>query len=303
MLNRLSLLSLVLIVSTAASLARAQEAKDSVADPILKNCLISVKDEVDLPAQEPGVLVELTAKEGRQVEPGDLLGRIDDSKQQIQKRQALAEQDAALEEANNDVNVRYSIAATRVAEAEYDQALEANRRVSGTFPAAEVRRLKLAWDRAALQIEQSQLEQRMSGFTAKVKAADVEAADNNIRRSQLVAPIAGEVVELMIEAGEWVNPGDPIMRIIRFDTLRVEGFVQASQYDPGELVDRPVTVEVELARGRRERQQGKIVYVDSRVQAGGEYRVWAEITNRQENGQWVFRPGLNAAMRIHLKRD
>lgn len=303
MLNRLSLLSLALLVSTAAHTALAQGAEESVADPILKNCLISVKDEVKLPAQEPGVLVELTAKEGLQVKQGDLLGRVDDSKQQIQKRQALAEQEAALEEANNDINVRYSKAASKVAEAEYDQTQEANSKVSGTFPQAEVRRLKLAWHRAFLQIEQSELEQRMASLTAKVKAAAVEAADNNIRRSQLISPIDGEVVELLIQAGEWVNPGDPIMRIIRFDTLRVEGFVQASQYDPGELVNRPVTVEVELARGRRERQQGKVVYVDSRVQAGGEYRVWAEITNQQENGQWLFRPGLIAAMRIHLERD
>jgi hypothetical protein len=45
---------------------------------------------------------------------------------------------------------------------------------------------------------------------------------------------------------------------------------------------------------------GKIIYISPLVQAGGEYRVWAEVSNRQENGQWLLRPGLNAEMTIQL---
>lgn len=296
------MLQVLLLVATISAVS-ADSAAEPLSDPILKNCLISVTQEVKVPAQEPGVLVELLAREGQQVNEGDLLGRIDDSHAQIEKRQALAEQEAALEEASNDVNVRYAKAASGVAEAEYDQAMEANSKVVGTFPQAEVRRLKLAWRRAFLQIEQSEMEQRLAAFTAKSKAAVVDAADNSIRRSQLLAPFEGEVVELAMHQGEWVSPGDPVLWIMRFDKLRVEGFINSGQYDPSEITGRPVTVEIELARGRRVRQQGKIVYVSTPVQAGGDYRVWAEFDNHEENGQWVFRPGLNAAMRIHLKQQ
>ena len=46
---------------------------------------------------------------------------------------------------------------------------------------------------------------------------------------------------------------------------------------------------------------GKITFVNTLVQAGGEYKVWAEVENREENGQWLLRPGLNVTMQIHMR--
>ena len=43
-----------------------------------------------------------------------------------------------------------------------------------------------------------------------------------------------------------------------------------------------------------------ITFVNPLVQAGGEYRVWAEVVNRQENGEWLLRPGLEAEMTIDV---
>jgi multidrug efflux pump subunit AcrA (membrane-fusion protein) len=289
------------LFSTAIALALAATASAAgPADPVLPNCLISVKDEVQVPAQEAGVLVELPAQLGMRVERGDVLGKIDDSERQMQKRLALIEQKAAREKAENDIDVRYASAASKVAESEYQQAVEANGRVRGAFPEAEVRRLNLAWHRAFLQIEQAQVEQKMAKYQAQLRAAEVEAAEANIRRRRIVAPVAGEVVELMKHEGEWVAPGDPVLRVARFDTLRIEGFLNATEYDPLDVANRPVTVEVELARGRRVQFTGQISYIDPRVQAGGEYRVWAEVANRREGDQWLLRPGLSAVMTVHV---
>ena len=46
---------------------------------------------------------------------------------------------------------------------------------------------------------------------------------------------------------------------------------------------------------------GKVVFVSPLVSVGGNYDVFAEVNNRQEDGQWVLRPGLEATMTIHLK--
>ena len=245
-------------------LGAGESADDSTSTQVarLSRCLVSLVEEVEVPAQEPGQLIAVEAREGLEVEAGQLLAQIDDQQAQQARKLATIEHRSAQEKAINDVNVRYSKAASDVAEAEYDQALEANGKVRGTFPEAEVRRLKPAWDRAFLQIEQAQMEQRMAGHTSKVKAADVEAADNNIRRSQLVSPFDGEVVELTMHAGEWANPGDPVMRVVRFDTLRVEGFVDASQYDPSEIVGRPVTALVGRLTSRTARRPAAPVVVE-----------------------------------------
>ena len=90
------------------------------------------------------------------------------------------------------------------------------------------------------------------------------------------------VVERRKRNGEWVQPGDPVIHVMRLDRLRVEGFVPAADYAAGEIDGRNVTITVVLAHGRREQFQGKVVFVNPEVDANGEFRVWAEVFNRQE---------------------
>ena len=273
-----------------------------VAEPTLTDCLVSIKDEVEVPAQEPGLLIELCVEEGSLVREGELLGQIDDTERQMQKRVALIEQESAQELAHNDINVRYADAAAKVARAEHEQAIEANRRVRGTFPLAEVRRLKLAWQRADLQIEQSQLDQQVAGFTSHTRGAEVDASDANIGRRRITSPVDGEVVARYKHVGEWVNPGDAVLRVVRFDKLRIEGFLKASHHNRRHIAGCPVTVWVELDQGRRLELSGKVTYVSRIIETGGEYRIWAEVTNREEQGDWLLQPGLTATMTIHAKK-
>ncbi|MGE0610128.1 MAG: hypothetical protein AB7O62_23755, partial [Pirellulales bacterium] len=93
-----------------------------------------------------------------------------------------------------------------------------------------------------------------------------------------------------------------VLRIVRLDRLRVEGFLNASEHNPHEVMNRPVLVEVPLAHGRVEQFRGKVVFVSPLVEADGEFRVWAEVVNRTEGDQWLLLPGLNAAMSIELGR-
>jgi hypothetical protein len=44
------------------------------------------------------------------------------------------------------------------------------------------------------------------------------------------------------------------------------------------------------------------VYIDyERKEAGQKFQVWAEIDNKQENGQWILNPDDYVSMRILLK--
>ncbi|MHC4399204.1 MAG: carboxypeptidase regulatory-like domain-containing protein [Planctomycetota bacterium] len=63
--------------------------------------------------------------------------------------------DSAKAPAGNDVSVRYAQAVARVAEAEYAQALEADKRVPGSVPEAELKRLMAAARKAQLQLAQA----------------------------------------------------------------------------------------------------------------------------------------------------
>ncbi|MGC3967454.1 MAG: HlyD family secretion protein [Pirellulales bacterium] len=98
--------------------------------------------------------------------------------------------------------------------------------------------------------------------------------------------------------GEWVEPGKPVVRLVRLDRLRVEGFVRYDQQSPGSLHGKTVRAEIASAGGVRHSFSGRVTFVSPIVQPGGEYRIWAEVENRRENEHWLLRPGLEAELTI-----
>jgi len=268
---------------------------------VLQHCLVSLIEEAQVPAQEAGVLVGIDVREGHQVAAGQLLAQIDDSRAVMAHRVAGLELQVAQEKASNDISVRYAKAASQVAEAEYLQGKEANDKVAGTVPQAEMRRLMLTHRRSVLQIEQAQLDLHLATLQVQVDEAEMEAAAKEVERRRIKSPLDGIVVKVYQHSGEWVKPGDPVLHVVRVDRLRIEGFLNASEYAPAEVDGRPITVRIELARGRQDTFQGKVVFVSPLVEAGGEFRIWAEVLNRKQNEHWLLRPGLSTEMMIHLK--
>jgi multidrug resistance efflux pump len=162
-------------------------------------------------------------------------------------------------------------------------------------------RLRLEWEKSGLQIEQAQLERQLADLAAKVKEAEVETAEIEIRRRLVKSPIDGEVVDVQANQGEWLQVGAPLAHVVRTDKLRVEGYVDAARWDPERIRGRPVTVEVTLADARRETFEGRISFVSPLVESGGDYRVFAEVANRKSPGseEWLLRAGQTATMVIH----
>ncbi len=284
-----------------------RHAESAEGEPVLERCLVSLVEEAQVPAREAGVLVELQIREGDVVSRGDLIARIDDSQPDFDRRKAVAEHAQAKAKAASDVDVRYAVAAEQVAKAEYDKANESNNRVPGSVTRVELDRLQLTWKRGELQIEQAEVERRLAEMAVQSQEVDIAAAEDAVGRRKILAPLDGVVVRVFPHLGEWMQPGDPLARVVRADRLRVEGYVDASQFDPDKVRDRPVTVKVTLADDRQEAFTGRIVFTSPIVESGGEYLVWAEVENRQlEDGhpeEWMLRPGQTAQMTIHSQQQ
>ena len=287
---------IVLAVLAAQGDAPASKAKSLTID----HCVVSLIDEAQVSAKKAGLIANMAVSEGTAVQTGQLLAQLDDAEIRIARVIAEREYAAAEKEATNDINVRFSVAAASVAKAEVEAAQEVNAKVPGTVAAAEVRRLRLAQHRAELGIEQAQQEFAIAKITATVRAAHVDAAKLEVADRQIVSPLNGQVVRLNRHAGEWVNVGDAICHVVRLDRLRVTGFVNVEQYDQDQIQGRNVRVEVHLASGKVEAFTGKISFASPLVQPGGEYRVWADIENRDRNGFWILRPGVTAKMEVAL---
>jgi multidrug efflux pump subunit AcrA (membrane-fusion protein) len=296
----------VFVVTLAASApaqvptpARSPQPQAAAAREVqLSHCLVSLIEDVQVPAREAGALTNVAVAEGDFVTQGQLLATIDDRQPRLDKIAAELERDAALAKAQDDIEVRYAEAAVAVAGAELERALAIERKSPGGVTQQEIQKLRLAKHRDELQIERSKLEMRIAKMNADVHQASVRSADDAVVRRQIASPLAGVVVTLFHEKGEWVAAGEPVLQVIRIDRLRVEGFLNATEIGPEEVAGRPVAVDVQLAGGRTARFAGKVVFTSPLVQAGDKYRVRAEVENRSENGSPLLRPGMTATMTI-----
>jgi len=296
----LSFVSLIALLSLAAA-DGTPSVRVTSGGLTLSHCLISLAEEAQVPAKEAGELTKVMVVAGQQVNAGEQLAQIDDLRPRMEHKAASYKLDKAREEATNRINVIYAEAAAKVAEAEVAQYEEANRAVPGTVSRTEVRRAQLELKKTQLSIVQAEFNLQIASLQAKVQEAEVEAALKNIENRRIRAPLDGIVTELRRHDGEWVQPGDPILHLVRMDRLWIEGFLDAATLSPGEIDGHPVSVRVLLAHGREEVFPGKIIFVSPLVETGGEFRVRAEVFNRQENEHWLLRPGLTAEMTIRLK--
>lgn len=269
--------------------------------PVLERCLVSLVDEAKLSAGEAGLLIDVDVKAGDRVTVGQVIARINDDQPQMAKLRAQAEHDQAIAKSKSDVDVRYAQKAQAVAQKASEKAEQSHKSVPGSVTDVERDRLRLEWEKSGLQIEQAQLERQLSDLAAKVKGAEVETAEIEIRRRLVTAPLDGEVVDVQGHKGEWMQVGAPLAHIVRTDKLRVEGYVDAARWDPEQVRGRPVTVVVPVANDRTEKFEGRISFVSPLVESGGDYRVFAEVANRRANGsgEWLLRAGQTATMTIH----
>jgi len=267
---------------------------------VMHHCQVFLIDDVQVPAKEAGAILILNVGEGDCVQQGDLLAKIDDRQAQFDRLAAELQRDAALAKSQDDIEVRYSQAAFGVADAELTQSTDINRHSPGTVSAAEVRRLQLTCQKAQLQIDRSRLELKIAAMTADIETTSVAAAEQRIYRRQITAPFSGIVLDVLRKESEWVNAGDPVLRVIRLDRLRVEGFLSIHDFNPEEIMNRTVIVDIPRAHGQIVRLPGRVVFVSPLVQAGEKYRVRAEVENRVQSEHWVLGPGMTASMTIDV---
>jgi multidrug efflux pump subunit AcrA (membrane-fusion protein) len=265
------------------------------------SCRLALDEEAEIPAQEAGVLDKVLVREGQAVSKDELLAQIDDVIPKLQRDVASYKLEVAHTQANDLVDRTFAEASLAVANAEYRQAEEANAKVLNTVPQAEVLRRLLECRKMELSIDKANKDLTVAAKQALVAEGELQAAVAMIARRRLVAPFdAAVVVELKKHKGEWVQQGEPVMKLVRMDRLRVNGALDAKDYHLAEIKGRPVQVVVTLPNKREARFTGTIVYVKPIVE-GKMFQVRAEIQNQPLDKGWLVYPGMAADMSIDMK--
>ncbi|HHS89648.1 MAG TPA: efflux RND transporter periplasmic adaptor subunit [Rhodobacteraceae bacterium] len=184
--------------------------------------------EVTLTAQIPGRVTFLAGQEGHEATAGEVLVQIDDDDIQAQRRAALAQ-------------ISQAEAALRNSQMQYSRELYAPRVDSITgFPGMGVptlfdqfftRGFANNFGNSNTAIErQADLYSRGVGINQAQSAllqaqAQLEALDAQLRDSQAVAPFDGVIIRKMVEIGDTVQPGMPLLDFAYTEYLRIEAEV------------------------------------------------------------------------------
>lgn len=299
----LQLMSVAMLMAPPSSV----DSKPGASEVKLQRCIVSLIKDVQIPARQAGVLKSLAledgtpVQEGLAVKTGQSLGLLDDDDARARRRAAQMEHSVAkagLKKA--EASIAAADATVKVAEAEVDESKEINLRTARAIPETQVRRQVLTVDRAKSEAEVAAREVETAELTIDAKDAQLEVATITLNQHAIEAPQDGIIVQMYRRVGEWVSPGDPIMRLVYMEKLRVEGFVNADSYTSDEIFGREIEVTVHLPHGRVEKFRSTISFVDPVIDSSGEYRVWCDVENREHKAHWILRPGMYADMTINL---
>lgn len=309
-----------ILASLLLSAAPTSSGQPSAATHVhLTQCVVSAIDEVELPARVAGVLMALemvddqgttvAVREGVKVSQGNVLGKLDNAEAMARRQAAeLDHQVARAEEKKSEASIQAADATVLVAGAEVEESLAINQKARNAVAPTQLRRQRLTEDRAKVEADVARRDAETATLTVQLRGAQIEVATINLDRHDLVSPLNGYVVQRYMDVGEWVNPGDPILRIVRTDRLRVEGFVNIRDYRPEEIHGCEATISIRLkdrvAAFEKDDSMAdgtiRISHVSYLVDTAGDYRVWAEVPNDEINGHPLLLPGMTADMSIKL---
>lgn len=261
--------------------------KQTTAPIPLEGAILKTIDSTAVSAQVAGVLNDATLREGALVKKGQVLAKIHDASVRLKLEQLKLQIEIARRKKDNSIDKQVATKSREVAETEYQRALSANQRVANTYPLNEVDRLKLVAERCRLEEERAEYSMQMATLEADVVSNEYSQTEELLVRHSIVSPVEGLIVAVEKKLGEWVEPGTEVYRIVRTDTLRIEGLIPVNS-DDGTLIGR--SAKIELIRGeKRHKFSGKVVFVSPEVNpVNSLVRVYVEV----ENLDRTLRPGL-----------
>jgi len=205
-------------------------------------------DFIDVATAEPGQLVTLAVAKGDAIAAGAPLFALEAAREAAALRQAQ-EQLAAAEAQLQDVRLGKRPPELDVVRAQLEQAqAEATRAAAererdaaqfatGGIAQAQLDRSQAAADASAArvrelerQLDVAQLPARddqIAAQAAQVAAAQaaVDQAAWRLGQKTVAAPVAGQVFDVLYQAGEWVAAGRPVVRLLPPGNVKIRFFV------------------------------------------------------------------------------
>ncbi|MDR1959970.1 MAG: HlyD family efflux transporter periplasmic adaptor subunit [Planctomycetaceae bacterium] len=247
-----------------------------------------------------GKPVMIDIRHGTLVFKDQIICQLDDRPQQAQKAYTESKLAIAKREAEKTIEVEYADAGSKVQNALYNISLRANERIANAVANAELIYQYLQCVQALLQVQKAQYDLDTKKIELDMHQQELNVAETEVKLRQIRSPINGMVVKIATEAGSVVREGEPIMKIVQLDKLKVVGKVECLKVDQRMIDKKHVTIKATYPGGHVEEFEGFVRFASPMIESGRTFEIEVEVTNRRDGDFWLLGPGKFVDLTIPL---
>ena len=184
--------------------------------------------EVTVAAEVGGRLLSFALEEGDRVARDTVVGVIDTIPLLLERRQLVARRAAA---SSGVREARANIAALEVQSSIADRDLARTDRLLKQAAATAQQGDRAERDARVAREQLAGAHAARGSATQEVAAIDAQVAsiDDRLARSRISSPLAGTVLARYVEAGEFVQAGQPLFKLASLDSLTFRAYVSNAQ--------------------------------------------------------------------------
>ena len=265
-------------------------------------------DEVIVSAQQNGVLLSYSVKEGNQLQAGDKIGQIDVKVVELQKLQTEASI-AALSEKTAAPNDQAELVHRQleVQQSQLTQQLREKTRTENLVEADAATRKQLddinaAIDQLKKQIAVTEQQLKLNTYNTNVQNRNIlsekapmerasEQLQEQINKGQIINPVTGTVLVSYALQGEMQVVGKPLYKIANTDTLNLKAYITGAQL-PQIKVGQQVKVRIDNGKDNYKEYPGTITWVSAKSEFSPK-----TIQTKDERANLVY------AIKVRVKND
>lgn len=241
---------------------------------ILTSCSDNVKNadaygnfevtDVLVSSEVTGKILKIDVEEGQQISPGQLVGVIDTIQLVLKKEQLLAQIDAVNTKTGNissQVDVQNEQKKTLLIEKERLEKLLKD----GAATAKQMDDLNGKINVIESQIKSIETQNTSVSGEIKAMRKQLDQIEDMIKRSYIINPISGTVLEKYAELSEITIPGKAMYKIANLDELTLRIYISGEQLSSIKIGQK-VKVFVDVKDGKNKEFDGEISWVSQQAE-------------------------------------
>ena len=208
-----------------------------------------------------GKLTQLSIDEGVTVTAGQRVAIIDSTQTYLKKAQLIA-QKALVQSKRESAQASIDVLQQQLKNAQKERVRVQNLVKESAAPAKQLD--DIDYNIAIFQKQITSTQTQFAAINAEIQSVDAQLAQlyDQLKKSYIVNPIAGTVIETYIEQGEIVAPGKAIYKVSDLSSMYLRAYISGDQLSKV-AIGKSVKVLIDNASGGVDTLQGAISWVSS----------------------------------------